>query len=114
MSTVTPRYSYKVHDSKRGNNNAFYLTVNDKRIRVCKTFFKATFDIADRPIQTVIEQIKKCGTMELDQRGKHNAHPSLDPAIKDGIRKHIDSIPKIESHYCRTDTTRVYIDGGKL
>lgn len=75
--------------------------------------FKATFDISDRPIRTVIEKIKKCGTMEMDRRGKHNAYPSLDPAIKDGIRRHIDTIPKIESHYCRADTKRVYIDGGK-
>lgn len=37
LSTVTPRYSYKVHDSNRGNNNEFYLTVDNKRIRVCKT-----------------------------------------------------------------------------
>ncbi|CAG9825732.1 unnamed protein product [Phaedon cochleariae] len=42
ISTVTPRYSYKVHNSNRGNNNAFYLTVDQKRIRVCKQYFRAT------------------------------------------------------------------------
>lgn len=113
ISTVTPRYSYKVHESKRGNNNAYYVTVENERIRVCKKYFKATFDISDRPIKTVVEKTKMCGALELDKRGKHDKHHSVDPALKDGIKKHIDSIPKIESHYCRADTSRVYIDGGK-
>lgn len=29
------------------------------------------------------------------------------------MRKHIDSIPRIESHYLRTQTTREFIEGGK-
>lgn len=51
--------------------------------------------------------------LDLDNRGKHSQHFHLDPAIKEGIIQHINSIPKIESHYCRVDTKRLYIDGGK-
>ncbi|XP_047503855.1 uncharacterized protein LOC125048927 [Pieris napi] len=114
LSVIEPRYSYKMHNSNRGKNNAFYLTVYNERIRVCKVFFKATLDITDTSIRTVLQKKKNsCGMLDLDNRGKHSQHVHLDPAIREGIIGHINSIPKINSHYCRADTKRLYIDGGK-
>uniref|UniRef100_A0A6P7GAH1 Uncharacterized protein LOC114339788 n=1 Tax=Diabrotica virgifera virgifera TaxID=50390 RepID=A0A6P7GAH1_DIAVI len=92
----------------------FYFTVNNERIRVCKIFFKATLDITDTTVRTVLKKKNNaCGILDLDNRGKHSQHFTIDPAIKEGIRRHIDSIPKIESHYCRSDTKRLYTDGGR-
>ncbi|KAL4720779.1 hypothetical protein ACJJTC_017586 [Scirpophaga incertulas] len=51
--------------------------------------------------------------LEKDRRGKHENHAHLDPLVEDSIRKHLDSIPKVDSHYCRADTKRTYIEGGK-
>ncbi|KAL0882683.1 hypothetical protein ABMA27_001109 [Loxostege sticticalis] len=115
LTMIKPRYAYKVHNSKRGNNFAFYLTVDDQKIRVCKRFFRATLDISDRPIKTVIEKMTESGTGILapDNRGKHGKHKSVDVTIKNAIRQHIQSIPKVESHYCRASTSREYIDGSK-
>nr|CAI5827310.1 unnamed protein product [Callosobruchus analis] len=48
-----------------------------------------------------------------DGRGKHGNHFRVDEAIKRGVRQHIQSIPRIESHYCRSKSSREYIDGGK-
>lgn len=115
LSTIKPKYSYKVHNSNRGNNRGFYFTVNQERIRVCKVFFKATLDISDRAIKTVVQKtIESCGIISSDNRGKHKNHKSLDPKIKEGVRKHINSIPRIESHYycCDADSKREYIHGG--
>ncbi|XP_063635068.1 uncharacterized protein LOC134805772 [Cydia splendana] len=116
ISPIYPKYSYKVHNSNRGHNNAFYFTVNQQRIRVCKTFFKATLDITDRVIRTVIQKTEdendSC-VLSLDQRGKHTNHKTVDPEIKDSVREHINRIPRVESHYCRACTTKEYIDGGK-
>ena len=36
-----------------------------------------------------------------------------DPAIKDGVIDHINTIPRIESHYLRAQSTREFIEGGK-
>lgn len=40
---------------------------------VCKNLFKATLDITDRPIRTVIEKQNKVASilLEKDLRGKH-------------------------------------------
>lgn len=118
MQAVNPRYRYiRVGGtrSQRKNNNAFYFNQNNQRIRVCKLFFKSTLDINDRPIRTVLEKQNKLANvlLEPDGRGKHGKQKSLDPIIREGVRQHIDSIPKIESHYLRANTTRLFIDGSK-
>lgn len=96
----------------RLNNYAFYFEVDGSEKRVCKTMFKNTLDINDRTIRTVTQ--KSCGGfLSEDQRGKHNQHVSVDESVKNDIREHIKSIPKIESHYLRAQTSRNYIDGGK-
>ncbi|XP_073969707.1 uncharacterized protein [Rhodnius prolixus] len=118
METIMPRYRYtRVGGTRnaRQHNNAFYFNKNNQKIRVCKVFFRNTLDINDRPIRTVQNKRNKVAgaVIEPDLRGKHGMHRSLDPAIREGVRKHIDSIPKIESHYTRANTTRQFIDGSK-
>ena len=63
--------------------------------------FKNTIDINDRNIRTVIEKKSKTTTsmLEDEQRGKHKNHPTVDLEISNGIKEHINGIPKIESHY---------------
>lgn len=103
-----------MHSSKRGNNNAFYFTVEKERIRVCKAFFKATLDITDRAIKTVVQKSSnKEGMLSLDNSGKHNSHKTVDSSVKESVRQHINSIPRIESHYCRANSKRQYIEDGK-
>ncbi|RZF43012.1 hypothetical protein LSTR_LSTR016942, partial [Laodelphax striatellus] len=58
MEKIHSRYRYVREGSKRSNNNAFYFTVKDKRIRVCKTYFVNTLAITDRQIRTVTDKCK--------------------------------------------------------
>lgn len=86
-----------------------------ERIRVCKSFFMSTPDVADRFIRTVTEKSRSdiSGIIVEDLRGKHGNHSRVDNNIKDNLRNFIKAIPKIESHYCRVDTQKEYIDGSK-
>lgn len=114
MESIHPKYQYKRENSNRMCNNAFYFNVGEKKIRVCKTYFKGTLAITDRPIRTVLHKKQKSvsGMISQDLRGKHNNHRKIDSEIKE-IKKHINSIPRIESHYCRKDSKKEYIEGGK-
>lgn len=77
--------------------------------------FMSTLAINTRVIRTVIEKQEKssCGIIEAEMRGKHNKHKGVPAVIKEGVRSHINSIPKVESHYCRAQTKREYIEGTK-
>lgn len=69
-------------------------------------------DITDRPIRTVISKNNN-GFLEADGRGKHGNHKKVDLEIKEGIRSFINRIPRVESHYTRSKSTREYIEGNK-
>lgn len=61
MKRIKPLYIYvrtKGNRVRRRLNNAFYFYSNNKKIRVCKLFFKNTLDINDRPISTVLKKKK--------------------------------------------------------
>lgn len=55
----------------------------------------------------------KDGLVEAKKREKHSDHSKVDPAIRQSIHGFINSIPRIESHYLRAQTTREFINGGK-
>lgn len=111
---INPKYRYPIEPCQaRHKNHAFYFVIDSTEIRVCKLFLKATLDINDRPIRTVISKKDQNGFVEADLRGKHGKHPKIDDDLTRRIIRHINSIPRIESHYLREQTEREYIDGSK-
>lgn len=46
-------------------------------------------------------------------RGKHGKQKKITPDTLAEIKRHIDSVPRVESHYLRQQTSREFIDGGK-
>ncbi|XP_049693296.2 uncharacterized protein LOC126053898 [Helicoverpa armigera] len=97
----------------RQGNSAFYLLNDGQSVRVCKTFLINTLGISPRTIRTVIDAKKlNDGIIPEDRRGKHDKHCKLDNEVIKAVRDHIESIPKVESHYLRANTTRLFIDGG--
>lgn len=118
MTAIKPKYRYVREGGsreKRRYNNAFYFYLRGEKVRVCKTFFQNTLGITDRPIRTVLEKQNKVGgvLLEEDNRGKHSNHAKVDDEIRKSIKEHIDSIPKMESHYCRANTSKEFIDGSR-
>lgn len=116
MSSVNPKYKYSNAEHPRKPNNAFFFIMSGTKIRVCKLFFMATLAINNRTIQTVVRKQNYSETgkvIEIDKRGKHNNHKKVDEEIKNRIRNHISTIPRIDSHYCRSRTSKEYIEGGK-
>lgn len=113
MIEVKPKYKYTNAEKPRLPNNAFYFTKNNSKIRVCKTFFINTLGISDRQIRTVKNKTDPQGFVSKDIRGKHLARKPTDPVLIESIKQHINSIPRIESHYLRASTSKEYIGGDK-
>ncbi|CAK1581384.1 unnamed protein product [Parnassius mnemosyne] len=113
MAPIKRKYRYTTTQKGRQLNHAFYLTKMGCQIQICKTFFMNTIDINNRVIQTVIKKRTSAGFVEEDKRGKHHSHHKLPECVKESIRNHINSIPRIESHYLRQQTAREFIEGGK-
>lgn len=96
----------------RLSNSKFYLPTATINQRVCKKFFMATLNIGDRFLRTaILKGGRTTDFVEGDLRGKHKNQKKLEPAIINQICEHINSFPRIESHYLRKQTSREFIDG---
>lgn len=111
IDTVTPKYRYPKDNSTRSCNQAYFLVKNITKVRVCKQFFMATLDIGDSMIRTTLKKRDDNGIVDIDRRGKHENHKKLAPILIEAVKSHIDSIPRIESHYLRNQTTREFFEG---
>lgn len=100
-------------DSRRKNSRKYFLPVQqdgkDIRLRVCKTMFLGTFDISDNQVATA--QKKMVGSPN-DKRGKNPHRPMpINVDLKKSVRDHINSLPKMPSHYVRQDSQKEYLVG---
>ncbi|XP_047513909.1 uncharacterized protein LOC125055490 [Pieris napi] len=106
---IKPKYRYITSQKLRALNSAYYFEIDGVKIRVCKDFFKATLSVCDRYIKTALSKKRDDGFIDADARGKHGNQRKIDSEVKDSVFNFINSIPRIESHYLRAQTTREYI-----
>lgn len=71
----------------------------------------ATLCISDKFIRTFIKKYNGGDFTLKDLREKHGKQKTLDPELVTKIKNHINSFPRIESHYLRNQTSREFIDG---
>ena len=81
------------------------------RHRVCQSFFLKTLCISSRAVVTAVEGRTDSGTFgQMDGRGRHPPGNKTDAEHKRAVLEHIKSFPAVESHYCRKDSQRQYLD----
>lgn len=109
MCTINPKH--RSQTSNRSLNYSYCFIVNNEKVKVCKSMFMNTLGISSRVILTTTK--KMCdGILEEDKRGKHGKHGrAISLEVKNNIRSHITSFPTIPSHYCRSSTSKQFIDG---
>ncbi|KAK4885146.1 hypothetical protein RN001_001417 [Aquatica leii] len=110
MTEVNPTYRNPKPGSNQSKNFTYSLTVESKKIQVCKTYFKNTLAINNRVIFTTSKKRDQQGMIDSDRRGKSNKDRISDK-VKNDIRNHIGSFPTVSSHYCRARTNKFYLDG---
>ena len=95
--------------SVRSYKRKYYLQKNETKIPVCKPFFESTLSVKPRVIQHLMEKARHSSTPISDLRGHHKPGNTLPEETVEYVRKHIESFPKMESHYCRSSTKREYL-----
>ena len=77
--------------------------------QVCRDFFLSTYSLSHSKLETIRRRIvKNCNPQKpLQEKEPHNKYS--EETLK-SVRQHIESYSKVESHYCRADTKREYLD----
>jgi len=105
----------QLKERKRGNSDRkkksvkYYLVIDLERIRVCKEFYLGTLDISNKRIDYFHRRGPEA--KYIDKRGRCQKQKTPNEVLE-GIREHINSYPRIESHYCRSSTTKEYLEAG--
>ena len=80
---------------------------------MCKAFFLATLCISNNAVlKAFSDRSDHNAFIGGDKRGHHKPKHKLSAERHQFIINHIESFPVVESHYCRADTSRKYLEPG--
>lgn len=79
--------------------------------RVCQKFFCNTFDISTSIINFCSKNRGHAGSY-VGADNRKGKIPANKTSLEDTkfVKEHIDQYPRIESHYCRKDSKKIYLD----
>ena len=96
------------NDPVRNFTRKFYLKYGERRERVCRKHFMQVFDINQSHIETALKNRRKSGLVK-NKPAQTPANKTPDAVVK-LVKDHIDSYPRVCSHYCRRDSQMEYLD----
>lgn len=84
------------------------------KVIVCRKMFLNTLSISEKTIRTALKKLQTSTNEHHlnDLRGRHLNRPKkIKDAVIDSVKSHINSLAPVESHYCRKNNTKKYLDG---
>lgn len=89
----------------------YYFKLNGNIIKVCKTFFLNTLTISERRIYYYFDNIhiEENGIQNKNRRANCGRKGTPQNKVQEVV-DHISNFPTIDSHYCRTETSRNYLE----
>ena len=109
VTTVKQR-TVKDQCSRRSFSSYYSLSKNGEHLPVCKTMFLNALNISEKTLRTAISKSQSTGTVEKDKRGGRSAsYEKEDKARRQAIIGHVNRFPRMESQYCRQNSTRDYL-----
>ena len=94
--------------TKRSGSFKYFFYSENSRVQVCRLFFLNTVSIKQDFIYETFNQQVQPGVIRPSKSGKTN-NKKLPDVVLQGIRNHINSYPRMESHYCRALTKKEYL-----
>lgn len=98
----------RVDSGKRSASFKYHINEGEGRRPVCLQFLSATLNISSKSIYHTVKN-SSWGCAKDDLRGKHLPPNKTKPATIESASNFIKSLPAVPSHYCRHDSTRVYL-----
>nr|CAH7712416.1 unnamed protein product [Callosobruchus chinensis] len=110
--TNTLRKTTKKDTSRRLSTITYHLTKDKKPVIVCKKLFLSTLGISERMRRTALIKLNEMGVMKKDKRGgrqRNKENKEKEAYVRFKIEEDIDRFPKVEFHFCRAKTSKMYL-----
>ena len=107
------RRTTSASSSRRQNSLCYTLELNSTCKKVCKKFFLATLGLGEKFVAGCVKSKTNTGTAGRDRRNVSSPKNLVSKRLTDDqllyARDQISSFPAVESHYCRANSTRLYL-----
>lgn len=115
IKRYSPKRVYTNKDESRRNYSLqYFLTVNCNKMQVCKKMFLHTLSIGEYSVHSWIKKGIHCGrTNSSEVDNKTNKHSSSSRDKENGklyLKEFLDSLPKLPSHYGRSNSSKLYLE----
>lgn len=102
----------RVEGSRRKCSFSYEFHWHEDKITVCKKFFLATLCISEKRVRVIMEKLQRSEsrTVSPDRRGKHEPGIRISSERMKLVNEHIDKFPRVPSHYCRKDSSKIYLE----
>lgn len=105
--------------SNRAQSKAYFLNNNSCRLQVCRQMFLSTFGLKEKVVRSWVSSAGKHGTaLSPEERSnvrieskRCSVTGKLNKQRRTFLQKWLDELPKMESHYCRKRTKKLYFEG---
>ncbi|CAH1963625.1 unnamed protein product [Acanthoscelides obtectus] len=97
-------------NSRRNYSLKYYLKVENKELRVCKKMFLNTMSMKE---STVLNWTKSDKLEENEKRlndKRKQSRSKMYGGRYEALNQFFDSLPKVESHYCRASSSKLYLE----
>ncbi|CAH2106732.1 unnamed protein product [Euphydryas editha] len=82
--------------------------IGEGRRFVCQQFLAATLNISNKTIYSIVKNAS-WGCAREDMRGKCEPPNKTKESTIDAVNRFIKNLPAVPSHYCRQDSSKVYL-----
>ncbi|GFO42350.1 DNA repair protein rhp54 [Plakobranchus ocellatus] len=87
----------------------YTLPIHEQR-KVCRHMFLSTLGVTERQIRTALKKRQRDGQIAMEGRGgRREAEKVEDEEKRQSILDHINKFPRMESHYCQTNTKNEFL-----
>ncbi|GFO14238.1 7-cyano-7-deazaguanine tRNA-ribosyltransferase [Plakobranchus ocellatus] len=96
---------------RRSKTIQYIFHFNGRKVRVCQEFFCGTLDISDQRVK-YFHKAKKDSVNRFVKKSRwgKNCKKVISANAKANVRMHIEQLPRVESHYCRSSSSKEYLD----
>ncbi|CAB3243640.1 unnamed protein product [Arctia plantaginis] len=92
----------------RHNTYFYYINDGEGRRKVCKKFLVDTLGVSPKYVSYTLANASS-GLSKEESRGKTVPKNKTPHSVKESAINFIKSLPALPSHYCRKDSTRLYL-----
>lgn len=98
---------------RRGCSLHYFIKINNEKKEVCRDMFCNTFDLGVWSVRTWAKNVTHgmVNTSESKRKNPAKERGAIQKSSRnDFASEFINSLPKVPSHYCRKDTSKLYLE----